>query len=82
MVNLGEELRVECSQEPPSLEKIQSIVQRDPEAVKYEDEYDQIPLHYACYNQAPLTVVEYLLQQWPRSIKIGGFRRGVALHYA
>jgi ankyrin repeat protein len=82
------ELFVECLRCPPSMERIRQLVNANPEAVKFRtDDYGRIPLYAACRDfengtEGPLEVVQYLVEQWPQSVKTADFYGDLPLHYA
>jgi hypothetical protein len=66
---IGKKLREACSEQPQSIDKIRSLVKDCPDAIKASTESGWLPLHIACSHKAPLEVIQYLVEQWPESVK-------------
>jgi hypothetical protein len=79
---LGRELREACREQPQSIDKIRSLVNECPEAVKTTDKYGYLPLHWACIYMAPLEVIQYLVKQWPEAVKTKLVSGSLPLHLA
>ena len=63
METVGKELFEACYEQPQSLERIQSIIGRVPDAIKSKDDDGRHPLYYACARKAELKVIQALVQQ-------------------
>jgi hypothetical protein len=40
-----------------------------PDAVKEKDSFGSVPLHYASENNAPLDVIQWLVEMWPDAVR-------------
>jgi ankyrin repeat protein len=67
---------------PPSLDKIQTLVAACTGALSFADDIGDLPLHVACYSQAPLEVVRYLVQEYPESLRVPNDDGYPPLHFA
>jgi ankyrin repeat protein len=83
------ELYEECESHSPSMDRIRQLVNDNPDAVKLRTDYAtgrEIPLHAACRafedGGGSLEVVQYLIQQWPESVKTVDKAGYLPLHYA
>ena len=50
------------------VEVIQFLVNTWPDSIHATDNYGFIPLHHACYFNAPLEVIQFMLHVWPASV--------------
>jgi hypothetical protein len=79
-------LHVACTDRPQSIDTIRSLVTACPEAIKAANLDVFLPLHVACANNAPLEVIQFLVEQWPESVMISAKKsksdRDLPLHIA
>jgi ankyrin repeat protein len=68
--NVEHELFTACQQQPQSLDHIRSLVERNPSIVQSRNDDGHLPLHIACRFGAPLSVIQYLVEQYPESVRI------------
>jgi ankyrin repeat protein len=66
---------------PQNLQSIQEIVSRCPKSIGYK-EYGILPMHTACVNQAPLEVIHYLCENYPKSCRELDDEGNLPLHLA
>jgi len=64
---IEDELEEACRSRPQSLDKIRRLLKEHPDAVKIKE---ALPLHLACCYNAPLEVIQFLVEQWPESVKV------------
>ena len=63
------------------LNEIHRIMETNPNYIE-ETKNGMLPLHYACKRNAPLEVLEFLIQQYPASVKEKDNQGKLPLHYA
>ena len=55
------------------MERIRQLVDANPDVVKFRTDQDETPLHAACIafenGEGSLEVIQYLVEQWPESVK-------------
>jgi hypothetical protein len=61
---------------------IQAAYTAYPEAVGQEDPWVGTPLHYACYHNAGIQVVEYLVQKFPEAVRVTNYSHQTPVHMA
>ena len=86
------ELYDECESLSPSIDLIRQLVHANPDAVQHvrNDDLGWIPLHVAFFDAYSgsdkgtrlVEVVQFLVEQWPDSVKALGNDGNVALHHA
>ena len=54
-----------CNEGSINWEMVCSILQDVPELCSIRDDWDWYLLHFACYHNAPLLVIETLVNIWP-----------------
>jgi hypothetical protein len=52
------------------------------ELAKGEPEYGRIPLHWACIQDAPMDIIQSLLDTYPKGTCVEDFQGNLPLHYA
>jgi hypothetical protein len=62
-------LNDELCEEDVDWEKVCSLVQENPALCSKRDDWDWYPLHFACYQNAPVSVIEKLVNIWPEGLK-------------
>jgi ankyrin repeat protein len=82
IVGIGTQLPVACERRPQNFNRIQDLVESCPEAVNFIDGNGRVPLHTACAKQAPLEVVQFLIQQFNDSVRQTTTKGLLPLHYA
>jgi ankyrin repeat protein len=68
--HLEHELFTACQQQPQSLDHIRALVEKNPSIVQARNDDGHLPLHIACRFGASLSVIKYLVEQYPESIQI------------
>lgn len=63
-------------------DEVESVLKRSPSQAESADRMGDLPLHEACLQGAPFSVVKNLLAAYPDGIKQKGFCGRLALHYA
>lgn len=77
------QLIAEIKKDAPSIDRIRQLVETHPDLVKVPRSVDgSIPLHIACEYKAPLDVVQFLVKQWPDSVKTADIFGNLPLHKA
>jgi len=83
--SIEDDLFEACNENPPSLKTIRRLVKSYPDAVratiKDKSSPKQLPLHVACGRNAPIGVLEFLVQQYPASVKKCDSDNCLPLHY-
>jgi hypothetical protein len=83
---IGTRLHGACTDQPQSIDTIRSLVTDCPEAIKAANSDGLLPLYVACANNAPLEVIQFLVEQWPESVMISAKKsksdRDLPLHIA
>jgi ankyrin repeat protein len=73
----------ECCKPLPSMDMIRRQVTANPDAVKFRNRFGVTPLHAACGGGSQLEVIQYLVEQWPESVKaVDNFGGSLPLHWA
>jgi hypothetical protein len=62
---IGQQLQKAVSQSPPSLDKIQTLVEACRGVLAVVGVNGNLPLHYVCSHGAPMEVARYLVQSTP-----------------
>ena len=57
-----------CNEDGINWEKVCRILQEVPELCSVKDDWDWYPLHFACYHNAPLSVIATLVNFWPEGL--------------
>ena len=63
----GENLHYAC-EVPQSLDTIKDLLESSPKAIEHKA-YGILPIHTACLNQAPVKVIAFLSNSYPRSLE-------------
>jgi hypothetical protein len=71
-----------CSESTVTVEKLDAILQQDPNAVMAKTLKGMRPLHICCWKGASVQVVEYLIAKWPESVRARTTRDWIPLHVA
>lgn len=71
-----------CSESTVTVEKLDSLLQQDPDAVMAKTQKGMRPLHICCWKGASVQVVEYLIGKWPESVRSRTARYWIPLHVA
>ena len=50
-------------------ERVCMLVNASPAVCRVKDEYGWYPLHFACYANAPLYVIQFLVRTWGDALK-------------
>jgi hypothetical protein len=61
---------------------VQAAYTAYPEAIGQEDPWVGTPLHYACYHNAGIQVVEYLVQKFPEAVRVTNYSHQTPVHMA
>jgi hypothetical protein len=61
---------------------IQAAYTAYPEAIGQEDPWVGTPLHYACYHNTGIQVVEYLVQKFPEAVRVTNYSHQTPVHMA
>jgi ankyrin repeat protein len=67
---------------PPSLVKIQTLVEEYPKSLQMATPKENLPLHCACIFGPKLDVIRYLVQEYPTSLKVTNKSGFLPLHHA
>jgi ankyrin repeat protein len=70
---------VEC---PPTAELVRLLVGKRKECVRWPDENQMLPLHYACAYGAPVEVCSVLIECWEEGLGKMDMKGRNALHFA
>jgi len=65
-----------------SLTAIQWLVQVWPDAVRVQDDFGRLPLHFALRFGCTADVVEFLVHEWPESCQVPTTNDMLPLHFA
>jgi ankyrin repeat protein len=79
---IGQQLHKALRELPPSLDKIQTLVEAGRGALSVADVNGNLALHHACLYGAPLEFVRYLVQEYPKSLQVTNNYGQLPLHYA
>ena len=74
-------LNIACGNKA-SLEVIQMLIRKYPEALKVRNNDGHLPLHIACAKNASLEVIQFLIQQHPDALRKKDNDDNLPLHWA
>ena len=76
-------LHICCESPRASIEVVRELVQAYPEGIQARsDTSSSIPLHVACRSRAPVSVIEFLIKEYPKSLSIEDSEGNTALEIA
>ena len=61
-------LNDEFCEEDINWEKVCTLLQDNPAICSERDDWDWYPLHFACYQNAPVSVIKKLVNIWPEGL--------------
>lgn len=76
-------LHVACRCNQLSFSVIETILQESPLSTRAKDQWEMLPLHYACFYANEVDVIEILIDKWPESLMSKStFYGGLPIHAA